>query len=290
MNALEKLYPDNTKGVCTADVIKDPDVNKFEAKTLTFAEDKVYQRWVIHAHTSSASVTQTLAFYIPFGDDVTDREFKIVDAASGPDTMQVDWQEIINGEIHRYIGFEGKAIVSIDKSAATLTARFDFKADRASNVIEIARGKLSVEGFSHDTGSVTADVTGDVTASYRATEVTLIHQPASRTFPPSFRGWSLHYEPRPNIREFQLSLSVADHLKPGTYSVTRDSQEVRIIFFDMRKRFLGYWATEGTVNIQKMPASDASSGELTATFDFTAKTEAPEHVIKAINGHLHIKK
>ena len=291
MNTLDQLSPKNTEGSCTAKIFGDPDFQTFTADQLTFVEDNVYKRWRITTQSSTADGHQELTAYIPFSESVTNKTFNIVSNPNGPDQIAMVWVKRMNGGIDQYFGIEGKAIVTLDTGAATLTASFDFKAERNPEHVHI-KGKLSVKGFDHDTGSVTAEITGDAEALYKSTEVSLTHQPASRTFPPSFAGWSRHYTPRPNFQDFRLSLSVADNLEPGIYSVTEDSREVRVIFFDINKG-LGYWATEGSVNLIEMPTENATTGELKARFKFKAKVTLVDGTVQTVcatDGHLHIKK
>lgn len=291
MNTLDQLSPKNTEGSCTAEILGDPDFKTFTADQVTFVEDNVYKRWRITTQSSTADGHQELTAYIPFSESIANKEFNIVSNPNGPDQMSMVWVKRINGGIDQYFGIEGKAIVTLDTGAATLTASFDFKAERNPEHVHI-KGKLSVKGLDHDTGSVTAKIKGDAEARYKSTEVSLTHQPASRTFPPSFAGWSRHYTPRPDVQDLRLSLSVADNLELGTYTVTEDSKEVRVIFFDINNG-LGYWATEGRVTLLKMPAENATTGELQARFEFKAKVtlvDGTEQIVYATDGHLHIKK
>jgi len=291
MNTLDQLSPKNTEGSCTAEILGDPDFKTFTADQVTFVEDNVYKRWRITTQSSTADGHQELTAYIPFSESIANKEFNIVSNPNGPDQMSMVWVKRINGGIDQYFGIEGKAIVTLDTGAATLTASFDFNAERNPEHVHI-KGKLSVKGLDHDTGSVTAEITGDAEARYKSTEVSLTHQPASRTFPPSFAGWSRHYTPRPDVRDLRISLSVADNLELGTYTVTEDSREVRVIFFDINNG-LGYWATEGRVTLLKMPAENATTGELEARFEFKAKVtlvDGTEQTVCATDGHLHIKK
>lgn len=289
MNTLEMMSPRNATGTCSAKIINDPDITDFQAAAFTVMRDEVNRRWMIYAQAASSHITSGLRFFIPLSGNVKNKKYKLVTSPDNDSEMTIIWEKLRGGELFQYISTHGRAKVTIDEKSRKTSVEFEFIAGDGNTTVEVSHGQLKVTGYSHDIGSVTGDVRGAINTQYKSTEVSLTHQPASRTFPASFLGWSRHYQPRPDVREFIMALRVADNLRPGTYQVSTQSQEVEIVLFDMNRRFVPYWGYEGEVNIIAIPTPGTTKGGMKATFHFKGADGTKRETVEVSDGHLDIR-
>ncbi|ROM33428.1 hypothetical protein BK648_21695 [Pseudomonas poae] len=286
------LIPTGTTGTCTATVQGDSDFSTFAAAAIRFFPNDALKTWTIIASAQDAPITQLMTLSIPNEGHVTNKQYPI--GGSPGSGFSAFWVKSIFGTWHNYQGLSGTATVTVDEALETLVATFSFTAVSGSKTVQIARGTVDVQGFSdnlrtHDSGSVTAQVSGSVNVSYQSTQVSMTHETVPN-FPPSVLGWSRHYEPRPGNAEYVLSMRFADNLTPGTYPITDTSQNTRFFFYDLNRRFVSFLGISGQVTVESLPPAGTVTGQLKGSFQFIGSTSDDGETITVSNGQFVIQK
>ncbi|MGZ0716311.1 hypothetical protein [Pseudomonas palleroniana] len=286
------LTPTGTTGTCTATVQGDPDFTAFVAADIRFFPNDAFKTWTIIASAKEAPVTQLISLSIPNEGNVTNKQYAI--GNSLPSEAGAFWVKDVFGTWHNYRGLSGTVTVTVDVAQQTLVGTFSFSAVNGSTTVQIAGGSVDVRGFSdnlrpHDSGSVTAQVSGSVNVSYQSTQVSLTHEVVPN-FPPSVLGWSQHREPRPGNAEYLLNMRFADNLAPGTYPITDTSQQVRFFFYDMNRRFVSFRGVSGQVTLQSIPPAGTVTGQLKGSFEFIGSTPGDAESVTVRSGLFLIQK
>ena len=284
-----KNNPNATTGTCTATVDSHPEFKSYVATFLSFVPMNTSPEWSVVTSSGNTGRYQLVGFRIPNEGDVNNKRYLL-----GPGSeASVQYQSVVPGAQWPYTQVSGELIVSVDTQNRKLSATFHLTAQHGTSTVYLTQGKLDVKGYDDEPkapgiGSVKASITGSVNANYSSTAVELSNEAATPTFARCFRAWSEYLPGRPLPDFLVNNIKIADTLKPGTYTIAKDSKEVNVFFLD-RNTGLSYEGISGSITINALPTPGTTDGPLEGTFNCTGSTPDNSASINVTNGSFSVR-
>ncbi|MCP1507336.1 hypothetical protein J2Y83_003310 [Pseudomonas marginalis] len=293
MNSSSKAKSKATSGTASAIVERDDDYKSFEGARFFFYLDEKINKWYISAGSANDEQgnNQIIVLLLPDDGNVEGKTYDIVSDPEKPGAAYAFWAKAGHSFYQPYSATGGSVTVTLNKNLQTVELTFEFDAEHASAHVSLTQGKMQLEGFTRErktrtSSSMKCDLSQSINGPYQSTETALRKRIGTGGFPDYLQAWSQQLSSKPDIKNYQISINIANDLTPGTYSFHPNSNQVRIFFSNLLES-ITWLADKGEIKLESIPDFTDLTGKLLGEFNFEATAKLADgsvRLLKVENG------